>query len=247
MIEGAFKSYRNASLIERIKNDLRDNITSGGLKPGERLPSEPELAAVLGVSRNSLREAMSLLENEGFLHRRQGVGTFITESGPIVRGGIERLRNIADFITEQGYQPGSEVLRFEAEPCDDFVAGKLLIAPGDAVTVLETVKTASGKPVALCVDVMPSALLGGGADPESMKASIFDYLRRDRGVDVLFAECDLVPIVADRALASKLDTPLGGPVLLLESIHYDAGDRKVLFSKSYFPAGKFAFKLIRRR
>jgi GntR family transcriptional regulator len=244
--ERAFKSYRNASLIERIKNDLRDTITSGGLKPGERLPSEPELAATLGVSRNSLREAIGLLENEGLLYRRQGVGTFITASGPVIRGGIERLRSIADFITEQGYEAGNTITRFEAGPCDELVAGKLLIAPADAVTVLETIKLASGEPVALCLDVMPSSLLAGGADPEAMKGSIFDYLRQRHGIDILYAEAELVPTVADRALAAKLATPQGRPVLLLESVHFDVEGARVLFSRSYFPAGKFAFKLIRR-
>jgi len=242
-----FERYQRESLIDRIKGDLRRMITSGGLKPGEQLPSEPELAAAMGVSRNSLREAIGLLENEGFLLRRKGVGTFITESKPVIRGGIERLRSIADFVAEQGYRPGSRVTRCRTQPCEGTVAAKLLIPPGDEVTVLETVKTASGSPVAVCSDIVPNALLRSKADAAAMKASIFEELRERHGIDIRYAECDIVPIVADEALAAMLEVPVGSPVLSLESIHYDDRDRRVLFSRSYFPAGRFAFKLIRRR
>jgi GntR family transcriptional regulator len=246
-MEGSFKNYRDAPLIERIRNDLRDAIARGSLKPGEKLSSEPELAASLGVSRNSLREALGLLESEGLLARRRGVGTFVVGSGPVVRGGIERLRSISDLISEQGYEPGNEVLRYETAPCDAIVAARLRIPEGSRIAILETLKRASGRPVALCIDYAPSELLGEGANPEAMKTSIFDYLWKERGIEILFAECDLVPILADRALASKLDTPRRGPILLLEAIHVADGESRTLFSRSYFPAGAFVFKLVRRR
>ncbi|MHB0896154.1 MAG: GntR family transcriptional regulator, partial [Spirochaetales bacterium] len=76
-MDGAgFKSYKNPSLIERIKMDLHKRIVDGKFQPGEKLPSEPELADLLGISRNSLREAIGLLVNEGYLFRQKGVGTF---------------------------------------------------------------------------------------------------------------------------------------------------------------------------
>lgn len=247
MKHASFERHQTESLTESIKNNLRGMITNGELKLGEKLPSEPELAKIMGVSRNSLREAIGLLENEGFLSRRQGVGTFITESMPVIRGGIERLRGVVDFIREQGYTPGSRVTRFAVQPCGESVAQKLLIDAGDEVTVLETTKTASGHPVAICSDIVPNAFLRTKADAEVLKTSIFEALRENHGVDICFAECDIVPTVADEALASELDVPFGSPILSLESIHYDSQNRRVLFSKSYFPAGKFAFKLIRRR
>lgn len=242
-----FERHKTKSLTERITKNLRAMITTGNLKLGEKLPSEPELAKVMGVSRNSLREAIGLLENEGFLSRRQGIGTFITESLPVIRGGIERLRGVVDFIREQGYTPGSKVTRFAIQPCSEAIAEKLLISSGDEVTVLETTKTASGHPVAICSDIIPNTYLRSKTDAEKMQTSIFEALREIHGIDICFAECDIVPTVADEALASELDVPFGSPILLLESIHYDNLNRRVLFSRSYFPAGKFAFKLIRRR
>jgi len=63
-------------------------------KPGERLPSEPELARVLGASRATLREAMRTFEGQGLIRRRQGVGTFVVGQVPVIQSGLEVLESI---------------------------------------------------------------------------------------------------------------------------------------------------------
>ena len=247
MKDGGFKSYRNPSLIERIKKDLLDKIIDGRIRPGERLPSEPELAELLGVSRNSLRESIGLLENEGYLQKRKGVGTFATDSDPIIKGGIERLKGIADFIEEKGYLPGSILETFGSGACDETTAARLMLEPGENVTVIETIKTASGKPVASCMDIIPDRLLKKSMAAADFRESIFDNLHANHGIDISFAECDLIATVSDKTLSDKLKLETGSPILLLEQVHYDDQGRRVLFSRSFFPASKFTFKLIRRR
>jgi len=111
---------------------------------------------------------------------------------------------------------------------------------------METIKYASEVPVALCVDFIPRSI-AGNIDPDRIHDSIFDGLRDHYGVDIRYAECDLIPMTAGEELTGKLSVEAGTPVLLLEQIHYDSQNRRVLYSKSYFPVGKFTFKLIRRR
>ena len=72
-----FKPIRPKKLSEEIVSQIKDLIGQGTLKPGERIPSERELAAFLGVSRPSVREAIMVLEAMGFLESRQGGGTFV--------------------------------------------------------------------------------------------------------------------------------------------------------------------------
>jgi len=79
------------------------------------------------------------------------------------------------------------------------------------------------------------------------RESIFDNLHANHGIDISFAECDLIPAVSDKILSEKLELEPGSPILLLEQVHYDGQGRRVLFSRSFFPAGTFTFKLIRRR
>ncbi len=72
-----FKPIRPKKLSEEIVSQIKDLIGNGELKPGERIPSERELATFLGVSRPSVREAIMVLEAMGFLESRQGGGTYV--------------------------------------------------------------------------------------------------------------------------------------------------------------------------
>lgn len=70
------------SVVARVENALRDDLAYGRWGPGDRLPSEPALAAELGVGRSSLREAIRLLTREGLLLVRHGNGTFVADTPP---------------------------------------------------------------------------------------------------------------------------------------------------------------------
>ncbi len=72
-----FTPIRPKKLSEEIVEQIKDLISRGELKPGERIPSERDLVALLGVSRPSVREAITILEAMGFLESRQGEGTFV--------------------------------------------------------------------------------------------------------------------------------------------------------------------------
>lgn len=70
---------RAKSLPETIARDIQQEVTAGNLKPGDRLPTESELAETFGVSRTVVREAIAQLRHEGLVETRRGVGAFITE------------------------------------------------------------------------------------------------------------------------------------------------------------------------
>ena len=72
-----FKPIRPKKLSEEIVDQIKDLISRGDLRPGQRIPSERELASFLGVSRPSVREAIMVLEAMGFLESRQGGGTYV--------------------------------------------------------------------------------------------------------------------------------------------------------------------------
>lgn len=74
-----FEPIQRSQLHDEVVKQLRDSIDSGALKPGERLPSERDLAAALEVSRNVLREALRVLEATGLVFTKQGVGRVVRQ------------------------------------------------------------------------------------------------------------------------------------------------------------------------
>ncbi len=96
--EQLFSPVKIPQLHAEVQAQIRTLIDNGILKPGQTLPSERELASQLGVSRNSLREALRVLEARGIVITRHGVGRTIRETGP-VRGGSESPSNALETAT----------------------------------------------------------------------------------------------------------------------------------------------------
>ena len=91
-------TQRGLPLYYQIEEQLRTRIDSGEWTEGARIPSEPELAQTYGVSRATIRQAISNLESSGFLRRKQGLGTFV--STPTFKGDYLRFF----FPEELGYR-----------------------------------------------------------------------------------------------------------------------------------------------
>ena len=90
-------------LYEQVAAELRRAIADGEAKPGERLPAAKDLAAVLGVNKNTLLRSLQLLRNEGLLEFRRGRG--ITVAGTPERWAvIQRARELVEFARSQGYR-----------------------------------------------------------------------------------------------------------------------------------------------
>ncbi|OUM90399.1 MAG: hypothetical protein BAA01_16300 [Bacillus thermozeamaize] len=83
-MDSIFTGIENQKIYQKIVQQIRQLIESGQLKPGDKLPSERELAQLLGCSRASLREAFRVLESEGVLVSRHGEGRFVQEIHPLV-------------------------------------------------------------------------------------------------------------------------------------------------------------------
>jgi GntR family transcriptional regulator len=241
------KFQKESNLTELISHDISERIKKGFIKPGEKLPSETEYAKNFGVSRNSIREAFNLLESSGLVIKRQGVGTFVTENRPLIKGGLERLHSIMQFITDNNCKAESKLLDYKMMKVEPNIAEKLGIESGSEVHMLESIKIADGYPVALCLDIIPKYLLGSDIDPEYLSESIFDGLKQNHHLNIQSAECSIFPMTADLTLALKLQITQNKPLVFLDQIHYDDLNRKVLYSKSYFPCDRFSFKLVRYR
>src|SRR4029450_8188593 len=112
-----------------VQDELRQRIDRGELPAGTRLPSEPELAAELRVSRATLREALRAMELEGLLRRRQGSGTFVA-SHPRMANSLDVNFGVTDAIRAAGMTAGIAHRRHWVEPASAGEGGPLDVGPG---------------------------------------------------------------------------------------------------------------------
>jgi GntR family transcriptional regulator len=230
-----------------VQDELKQRIDRGELPAGTRLPSEPDLAAELQVSRATLREALRAMEIEGLLRRRQGSGTFVAEQ-PRMTNSLDINFGVTDAIRAAGKRAGIAHGRHWIEPAAASEAALLGLEPGQDVLIVERVRTAEGKPVVLSRDVLPSSLLAGHgtAVEEMLHRSIYDVLERDLGVVIHHGVARFRPVRADRAVAGRLGVPRGELLLYLWQVDYALDGAAVVSSHEFHLADAFDFSVVRR-
>jgi DNA-binding GntR family transcriptional regulator len=165
-------------MVHRIAETLRDEISAGSLRGGSRITGEKQLAAILRVSRSTLREALRILVHEGFLVSRWGVGTFVTDQLPsIVKG---RATDVNVPLPLQWIEPHWTLLTDEEKTvaADDVVAAALDIALGENVSRRRRTYGISGRILALADETAA----GGGSHPTGRCAVAIDVVT-DRATD----------------------------------------------------------------
>jgi DNA-binding GntR family transcriptional regulator len=232
------------SLRHSIADLLRERVVAGEFAVGDRLPSEPELARELGVSRSSLRAAITLLEEDGLVWRRHGSGTYVTDRPPL-RNDLSRNFGVSSLIESMGLEAGSVEESCGPEGAPAPVASALGIDVGEQVSVLRRVRTAGGRRVVDVIDWCPAAVIS----PDEMRdvggGSIYSALAA-RGMTVHHGIATITPDAATGSVARRLGVPRGSLVLTLFQIDSTADGVVVLVSEERHLADAFEISVYRR-
>jgi GntR family transcriptional regulator len=232
------------SLRHSIASGLRRRVVTGDLSPGDRLPSEPDLARTLGVSRSSLRAAIALLEEDGLVQRLHGSGTFVTHR-PLMRNDLSRNFGVTSMIAAMGLEPGTEAERYATEPAPADVAEALSIEPGAPVSALHRVRTADGRPVVDTSDWCHPDVLSPEQMRELGEGSVYAALA-ELGLNVHHGVATITPDVATGGIAHRLGVPRGALLLTLFQIDSTADGTVVLVSREHHLTDAFEVTVYRR-
>jgi len=225
---------------------IRDMVFSGVYKEGDRLPSEPDLARTLGISRATLRDALRELAGERVLHRVHGVGTFVLNAQPAVTISPTVPRSITSMIESLGFIPGVRDMRTNNEPVYPDDVDRLGVRPGSTVFRIERTRTANGQPVAYTIDVVPSWVmkrLPSWKPGENF--SLIAHLGHYCGVKFGEMTSTLMPIHNVASVAERLDVDPSSHIFFFEEIDRNAEGLPVLYSREYFTPWIFRF-VVRR-
>lgn len=229
----------------RVRDELASRMATGRIPLGSKLPPEPELAEELGVSRATLREALRSLEEDGFVSRTSGAGTFATHR-PRLRNNLDVNFGVTEAIAAAAMTPGTIESAVHAEGATEEQALALDLQLGDPVVVLERVRTADGRPVVLSHDVVSAIRLPPGeVAGMPLDGSLYDLLER-RGDAVEHGVVTVAPMRADRLLARRLHNRVGAMLLVLSQVDYGREGEPLLLSLEHHLADAFEFTVVRR-
>jgi GntR family transcriptional regulator len=244
-------------LYRQIADDLQHQIEAGTLVPGQRLPTEPELRARYGASRNTVRDAVRWLTTRGLVRTRPGQGTYVVERAePFITtlsadpetglGGGEGLAFQAEVVA-QGRSPRASEPRVAVLQAAGVVADELHVEAGTSVISRQQERFIDGAPFSLQTSYYPMALVHAGAIRLLEAASILPGtaayledtlgLRQARYNDLITVR---TPTVSETLF---FELPDSGRVSVFETFRtaFDSEDRPFRLTVSVFAADRNEF------
>ena len=228
-------------LYHQLKLALEEDIKRGTYKPGDRLPSEPELIRQYGISRITVRQALDDLETEGLIVRRHGKGTYVAEAR--IEQELVRLTDFGEDMERAGQKPSSRVLAFEHETASPLLAQSLRIASGTEVVRVDRLRLGDGRPVAYDTTWLPLRFgeLLVGAD--LTRETIYHILETRYAISVLSGSFTITASEAPTPIAGVLEVPAGSALLVIERTSYTSKDEPVYVQKRYYRPDRVQYRL----
>jgi len=228
-----------------VRNKLREWVDKGVFRPGSKLPRETELANLLNISRATLREAISIAKQEGWITQIHGVGTFISQSNSAEKG-LEVLESVDTFCIRQGWKCETKSLKFETIVANDILKKVLDIPTSIEVIKISRVKVINGVKAAYIEDYVPSSLIGLEEIKLKFQGSVLDMLMDRPRPKIDYAWTNIKCVSSKDKVCSYLDTDECSNLLLAEEILYNSEGTPFEYSLNYMLSSFFNFHIVRK-
>jgi GntR family transcriptional regulator len=233
-------------LYYQLETILRKKITAGDFSPDIPLPSEEALAEEYEISRITVRQALSSLEQDGLVIRQRGKGTFVSEKARTIE--LPRFTGSIEDLILMGKRTRTKVIESAWIEPPDTIREHLRSEEGKVLRI-EKIRYIEGDPFSHVFNYLPPEL-GSKLPMELVKTKpMLMILEDELGVRANEAEQSVEATIADAEDAALLNIRVGDPLLKAERIVFDVKGNPVEYVSVVYRADKYAFtmKLKRKR
>jgi len=227
-------------LYIQIAEGLIGQIESGELAPGDRLPAERELSQKLGVNRMTLRRALQVLEAQGVITRRHGIGTYISE--PKIDRRVDTVFRFTTGMQSRGYTPGTRLISLEQIFLDAALARQLALPVAAPAYHIRRLRTINQEPVLLESYTIPAGRFPDLEKHDLEARSVYEIMESEYGITIARARQSFEPVVASTFEAELLGVRSGAPLMLEKRISFDQDQHPVEYGKDRYRGDRFRFE-----
>lgn len=231
-------------LYIQLEAAMLEHIRTQKLRPGDRLPTEAEIAATYAVSRATIRQSLNRLVTDGHVERLQGLGSFVAKPRPVHQ---TLLNSFTENMRAQGYEPQRRVLRSETVQAPSEVQDQLRAQDGEC-QYIERLFLADDRPIGLSrtwlpveslagrLDLFAAATLGSSSLYELLQGQDIGMVLR-RGVETVRAG------LASADEARLLEYGAGSPTLVVRRVSFSRSGRPVEWTVMTFAADRYEYRV----
>jgi GntR family transcriptional regulator len=223
---------------QQLYEILRGKIVHGDWKPGDMMPPESELIEKYQVSRNTIRQVLDLLVQEGLIYRQRGRGTFVAH--PTLEQTMLRIISFTEDMEQRGFVPSTEVLSAQIIVATAEVAGKLQIREGEELAVIERLRLADGEPMSIENSYLVHRYCPNILRYDYARNPLRQVLERDYRIRLIHARQVIRAVMASVELAELLDIKIPSPLLFIERVSYSQDTLPVEYLEIFYRADRYS-------
>jgi GntR family transcriptional regulator len=206
------------------------------MEVGDSIPSERQLSVELGVSRLTLRAALEDLAREGYLVRRRGAGTFVSE--PKIAQELT-MTSFTDDMQRRGMRPASRTLELRLGPAGARLGRLLHVSPSESLVVARRLRLADGESMAIETLYVREAHVPGLSAKDLEEHSFYELLSDRYGIEIVGGQQTIEPTVTDEEESLALGVPLHSPAFRFERVTHSETGESVEFVESVYRGDRY--------
>jgi len=239
---------RRQVLPRQVRDSIAATLLGQGSRAGDPLPSEWALAERLEVSRSTIREAMKLLEEEGLVETRRGMGRFVSALADLrPERPMTEFESITKMLSELGYKTTTVVVDVRQRLATPSERMAFALKARSVVVETRRIRVHEGRPCVYSINVLDPRTLNSPMDRIDWSASLVELLgKMGHGILASSAHISSVGQPSQEDMVTGIDLP-AGPWLLVNERCVTRDGRCVLLSRDYHRGDMFSFSVMRRR
>ena len=220
------------------QSDTRDLVLDliDEMEVGQAIPSERQLSADLGVSRLTVRAALDDLAREGYLIRRRGAGTFVSE--PKIAQELT-MTSFTDDMRRRGMRAASRTLELKVSPAGARLGRLLRVSPSERIVVARRLRLADGESMAIEALHVRERHIPGLTAKDLDEHSFYELLHERYGISIVGGTQTIEPTVTDEEESAVLGVPLHSPAFRFERVTQSDAGEIVEFTESVYRGDRY--------
>lgn len=229
-------------IYRQIEDALREQITSGLLRPYDLIPSENELSKILDVSPMTVRQAMGQLVKDGFAYRERGRGTFV--ASPRLDHPLTRMVGFSEDMKARGLQPGSSILEFKQLTAPAEIAELLQVKVGELVLYIKRTRHLDGHPVGIHETYLRGVTITRNELEQT--GSLYQLLQT-QGIVFDGAQDVIEAVSANEEMSELLDVAPKVPLLRVTRVSYTPGGVPIELVHAIYRSDFYRYRISLKR
>ncbi len=237
MFHDSINKQSKLPYYQQLYEILRQKIILGEWKPGDMIPPESEMIETYQVSRNTVRQVLDILVNEGYIYRQRGKGTYIAH--PTLEQTTSRIISFTEDMRQRGFDPGTNVLEAVIIPAPQDIAEQLQITPGEDLVKIKRLRLADEEPMSIEESYLVHRYCPNVLDHNFAEEPLRQILEKNYGIRLVNAKQVIKAVQTADELKDELKISKQAALLFIERISFSQIGVPVEFLRIFYRADRY--------